>query len=294
MRWLRNVALRGNLPNAESLTIAAGASLAQAWTAVGEHCGIAQTELAGHVARQFHLAVTDLATCEPKALKLVPESVARHFHVLPLREDDRTLVVATSDPTDQGVERALGLVSGRDARFAVAPPTPLAEAIDAHYTPDLPVRAGSASLDGARPAAEAATSATTRLPPHILLADDDPIIRAMARTILESSGMQVSEAGDGAAALGQLETGGYDLLVLDLHMPKLNGIEVLRRVRASATTADLPVVVVTGSDADEAEVLVLEGGADDYVRKPIDAPRYVARIKAVLRRTWANRGASSP
>jgi DNA-binding response OmpR family regulator len=68
-------------------------------------------------------------------------------------------------------------------------------------------------------------------------------------------------------------------------MPKMDGLEVLRRLRANVATAGLPVLVVTGSDQGEAEVAVMEAGADDYIRKPIDPPRFLARVKAALRRS---------
>jgi len=130
---------------------------------------------------------------------------------------------------------------------------------------------------------EAATERTARS--HVLVVDDDTVIRTMARTLLESKGFEVSEASDGEVALDLLDRGGqYDLVVLDLHMPKVDGFEVLRRVRGSVKTAALPVVVFTGSDDSESEVFVMEEGADDYIRKPIDPPRFVARINGALRR----------
>jgi DNA-binding response OmpR family regulator len=90
---------------------------------------------------------------------------------------------------------------------------------------------------------------------------------------------------DGEAALDLLERGGeYDLVILDLHMPKVDGFQVLSQVRGTVTTAGMPVIVFTGSDDGESEVHAMELGADDYIRKPIDPPRFVARVKAVLRR----------
>jgi DNA-binding response OmpR family regulator len=74
------------------------------------------------------------------------------------------------------------------------------------------------------------------------------------------------------------------VVVLDLDMPRLGGREVLRRLRAEVATAGLPVVVLTGSESEGLEVELMEEGADDYVRKPIDPPRFVARVRAALRR----------
>ena len=73
-------------------------------------------------------------------------------------------------------------------------------------------------------------------------------------------------------------------MVLDLDMPVLGGREVLRSVRSSASTAGLPVVVLTGTPDAGAEIELMEQGADDYIRKPIDPPRFVTRIRAALRR----------
>lgn len=120
---------------------------------------------------------------------------------------------------------------------------------------------------------------------HILVVDDDAVSRSLARTLLEKNGYRVTEAGDGAVALERVAEGnGYALMVLDLEMPRLGGREVLQRLRADPETARLPVVVLTGAEAGETEIELMDRGADDYIRKPIDALRFVARIKAALRR----------
>src|SRR5579859_1844334 len=120
---------------------------------------------------------------------------------------------------------------------------------------------------------------------HILVVDDDAVSRTLARAVLEKSGYRVTEAADGVAALDLLAAAPqFQLMVLDLEMPRLSGAEVLDRVRHSVATAGLPVVVLTGATGEETEVQMMDRGADDYVRKPIDPPRFVARIKATLRR----------
>jgi type II secretory ATPase GspE/PulE/Tfp pilus assembly ATPase PilB-like protein/ActR/RegA family two-component response regulator len=121
--------------------------------------------------------------------------------------------------------------------------------------------------------------------PHVLIAEDDAVTRAMAAALLTSSGFRVSEAADGIEALEQLETlRDVSLLVLDLAMPRLTGQEVLRRLRSSIATSRLPVVVLTGSTDNHTEIEMIEAGADDYVRKPLDPERFVVRVKAALRR----------
>ncbi|GIW50759.1 MAG: hypothetical protein KatS3mg081_0114 [Gemmatimonadales bacterium] len=127
--------------------------------------------------------------------------------------------------------------------------------------------------------------------PKILLVDDDGVSRSLARALLEKNGFQVTEAQDGQAALERLRTGGpFALVVLDLEMPRLDGREVLARLRAQPETAQLPVVVLTGAESMSTEIELMEQGADDYIRKPIDPPRFVARIKAALRRAGAYAG----
>lgn len=120
--------------------------------------------------------------------------------------------------------------------------------------------------------------------PRVLVADDEPTNRTFARALLEKCGCRVAEAVDGLDALRALGDGSYDLLVLDLDMPNLAGYEVLGHVRRHAATVGLPVIVFTTTADPESEAEVMERGADDYIRKPIDARRFTARVQAVLRR----------
>lgn len=121
--------------------------------------------------------------------------------------------------------------------------------------------------------------------PQVLLVDDDPVVRTMARATLEKNGFGVTEVGDGASALERL-AGDRDfaLMVLDLKMPGIHGLEMIQRVRSSVRTAGLPIIVVTGSEDAASEVGAMEAGADDYIRKPLDPPRFLARVKGALRR----------
>ncbi len=393
------------------------------WAQVGNVCEVGQDELAKHVASLFQLELADLEKAEPRALRLVPESVARRFDVFPLHEDNRRLAVATSDPTNLDADGALRLASGREPVFEIAPPILLRGAIDAHYCPDavlenllsgvdaelccsvevvgpvvpVPVVVGAAGpavrltdlilseairegasdiviepgrgggtvrfrvagvmrhymqmpiaalshvvsrvkilggldvSDHLRPqdgrvqvrvegrvydlsvstlpardaekaliqvhdpesAGDLLEREKARQPPlspaadraHLLVVDDDRVSRKLASTLLERHGFQVTEAADGAAALERVAADDpYDLMVLDLKMPKVDGREVMRRVRSSIGTAGLPIVVLTGLEEADLEVNPLDEGADDYVLKPIDPSRFVARVKAAMRR----------
>ncbi len=124
--------------------------------------------------------------------------------------------------------------------------------------------------------------------PHILVVDDDAENRLLARAILENAGRRVTEAEDGLAALARVGAGEtFSLVVLDLNMPRLDGAEVLARLKGSVATAALPVVILTGTQDEGAEARLMDAGADDYIRKPIDPPRFLARVKAALRRAGA-------
>ena len=122
-------------------------------------------------------------------------------------------------------------------------------------------------------------------PPRILLVDDDPEARLLMRTLLERDGYEVLDAEDGYKAIDILKDDqDYQLVILDLAMPGLDGRQVLQQIRGSVDTAALPVVIRTGTGSDKIEAELLEAGADDYVEKSVDATRFMARVRAVLRR----------
>jgi len=189
--------------------------------------------------------------------------------------------VRDGETTLEEVARVVGedsSASGDSAAAAVAPerlpaPPPPAPALDRHAaTPSIMVAPPPEVENGDGP-------------PRILVVDDDGATRNIARGLLEREGYAVAEAADGSEALVFLARGEcFDLMVLDLDMPMLGGREVLRAVRASVSTAGLPVVVLTGTTDPGAEIDVMEQGADDYIRKPIDPPRFLTRVKAALRR----------
>lgn len=118
-----------------------------------------------------------------------------------------------------------------------------------------------------------------------LVVDDDAVNRKLARTLLEKNGFQVAEAEDGRAAIELLKLESeFNLLVLDLDMPIASGEDVLKEVRGSVSTAGIPVIILTGTEDHDAEVRLIEAGADDYIRKPLNPPKFMARVNAVLRR----------
>lgn len=116
---------------------------------------------------------------------------------------------------------------------------------------------------------------------HILIVDDDPQIRSVLRIALKQAGMETSEAGDGSEGLAKASTGRFDLIVLDIGLPQMDGLEVCRNLRIDDQT---PVLFLTARDDEIDRVLGFEFGGDDYVTKPFSPRELVARIKAILKR----------
>jgi two-component system, OmpR family, response regulator MtrA len=119
---------------------------------------------------------------------------------------------------------------------------------------------------------------------QVLLVEDDASIREVTTLGLEQSGFAVTSAGDGREGLIQFRQGRFDLVVLDVMLPSLDGFEILREIRKDSQA---PVVMLTARSDLHDVVVGLELGADDYVTKPFELPELVARIKAVLRRSTA-------
>ena len=118
---------------------------------------------------------------------------------------------------------------------------------------------------------------------HILVVEDDNPIRRGLCDALEASGYRVSEAENGLAGLEQALAEGVDLVLLDLMMPELSGLEVLQKLRPSRPT--LPVIILTAMGQEKDRVHGLKLGADDYVVKPFSVRELLARVEAVLRRS---------
>jgi CheY-like chemotaxis protein len=242
------------------------------------HLGTDTDALAHCVAAHYRLPVADLSRAEARTRRLFPGSLARTLGVLPLGCTDRTIAVATADPVSLAIEREIGQVTGRAVHFEVAPPAALVDAIARAYP-------GVAEAPPPPRTERDAGSAA----PHILVVDDDADSRRLLRAVLEEGGYRVREAPDGPEALEILARDGpFDLVTLDLQMEKMSGLEVIRHMRGQLATAGVPVVVATGSENASTEMELFDAGADDFVVKPVDPPRLMLRIQAVLRRRSAS------
>jgi two-component system, OmpR family, KDP operon response regulator KdpE len=116
---------------------------------------------------------------------------------------------------------------------------------------------------------------------RILVVDDDPQIRRAMRTTLTGRGYEVADARTGEEALEALRSGNYDLVLLDMNMPGMGGIETCRLIRS---TSEIAIIMLTVSNSEKDKVEALDAGADDYITKPFSTPELLARIRATLRR----------
>lgn len=117
---------------------------------------------------------------------------------------------------------------------------------------------------------------------RILLCEDERDLSDALSAILKHNNYSVDQVYDGLDALDYLEASNYDVVILDIMMPKLDGVEVLRRLRASGS--DIPVIMLTAKSQIEDKILGLDSGADDYLTKPFDSSELVARLRAITRR----------
>ena len=272
--WLVPLARQAGLPGADTLAIDSNADTAEAWSAVAMATHTTEDALAEVVSLHFGLERANFAETQLGAVPLLPYRVAARLGVLCLACTDREVVVATADPVAFEAEQEIHRLTSRHVRFCIAPPASVADAL-AHAYPDAD---RAPDLDDPLPAL---------LPddtPHILVVDDDAGMRLLLRTVLQSRNFRVTEAADGPSALERLEEGGFHLVTLDLSMGAMGGLEVLERIRSRLMTRTLPVIVATGTEDPEVEMQLFEAGADDFVVKPIDPPRFVLRVQAVLRR----------
>jgi DNA-binding response OmpR family regulator len=149
----------------------------------------------------------------------------------------------------------------------------------------MPAMIASAMSQAPRASAMSRASATSQAPrASVLVVDDEPTIREIVARYLERAGYSTRQACDGAEALALSAQRPPDLVVLDLMLPGIDGLEVLRRLRESDAGERVRVILLTARGRETERVVGLKGGADDYVVKPFSPNELVARVEAVLRR----------
>jgi two-component system KDP operon response regulator KdpE len=125
---------------------------------------------------------------------------------------------------------------------------------------------------------------------RVLVVDDEPQITRVLRTVLTSQGYQVRTAAEGEAALSSFSEWRPELVITDLYMPHMDGVELCRRIRAMS---NVPIIVLSVKGEERTKVEALDSGADDYVTKPFGIDELLARVRAALRRSGSESGAAS-
>jgi type IV pilus assembly protein PilB len=312
--WLKDVACRAGLRDAESLLIERGTPNADAWQFVAKHCGVSLDELVQEVADQLHLPVARLDRRDAHVNKLVPEKTARRFHVVPLRESDRQIVIATDDPLNDELESGIAFVSGRSPLFEVASPP----AIDAELERGFAVSAG-ASKAPAAPARTplAAGPGMSEVAVHLVTrsstdgsreeGDDAPVIK-LANLILRNA---VHERAsdihlEPAQGTGTVRFRVDGVMHVHMNMPLLalsrivarikvtSGLDIADRLRpqdgrstieVDGQTVDMRVSTVPTRDAEKCVIRLLRGGTNDT----LDNLRLTERDLRTLRSLIAHR-----
>jgi DNA-binding response OmpR family regulator len=129
---------------------------------------------------------------------------------------------------------------------------------------------------------------------RVLLVEDDPHIRELVELHLKLEGLTVVAIGDGNEALGRARAESFELIVLDLMLPGLDGVTVCRAIRRDSRNTDAPILMLTARRDESEKVLGLDSGADDYLTKPFGVRELVARVRALLRRRRPITGEHAP
>jgi len=206
------------------------------------------------------------------------------FEMLTINDDLRKLIVRGAADTEIAAEaRRLGIKDlHSDGLFKVCQGvTSVEELMRTAPPPERDARfAGTAKRAASPP--EAAKVETARKQPRVLAVDDDPFIRTMLEKVLSEANYEVILATDGEEALAKAYRDLPDLIISDVVMPKLDGLELVKKLRGHLQTSIIPVILLTSKDEVESEVEGLEAGADDYISKPIVTNRLLARINRIM------------
>lgn len=177
--WLVRIAERAGLGQASQVDLPPSTPIRDAWSVVARGFGVTEQVLAEHVAAYYRLEPARLELADPNAALAIPEAMARKYHVFPLYQEDRQIVVATCDPTDVEMERAVGFSSGRQAVFQVASPTAIQDAMDGRFSPDRAVESLLGSLEEELEGADALSLVEEMGPEEVSQSDVDatPVVR---------------------------------------------------------------------------------------------------------------------
>lgn len=206
------------------------------------------------------------------------------FEMLTINDDLRKLIVRGAADTEIATEaRRLGIKDlYGDGLFKVSQGlTSVDELMRAAPPPERDARFIETAKRAASPREEAKVE-VERKQPRVLAVDDDPFIRTMLEKVLSEANYEVILATDGEEALAKVYRDLPDLIISDVVMPKLDGLELVKKLKSHLQTSIIPVILLTSKDQVESEVEGLDAGADDYIPKPIVTNRLLARINRIM------------
>jgi type IV pilus assembly protein PilB len=206
------------------------------------------------------------------------------FEMLTINDDLRKLIVRGAADTEIAAEaRRLGIRDlHADGLFKLCQGlTSVEELMRTAPPPERDARFAGTAKRAASPPEEAKVE-TPRKQPRVLAVDDDPFIRTLLEKVLSEANYEVILATDGEEALAKVFRDLPDLIISDVVMPKLDGLELVKKLKGHLQTSIIPVILLTSKDEVESEVEGLEAGADDYIPKPIVTNRLLARINRIM------------
>jgi type II secretory ATPase GspE/PulE/Tfp pilus assembly ATPase PilB-like protein/CheY-like chemotaxis protein len=285
-----DLARRLSLPRADTLAVDASAVLPEAWRQVAAHCGLDPDALAHEVADGLRLPAAQMERRDAQAMRLIPERIARRFRVVPLRQSDRQIVIATADPTDDEAERGLAFASGRMPVFEVASPDAIAAALDQVY---------GGAVAAPRPAEDDAIALVRRSShDEIPDGDDAPVVRLVQLILRNAVAERASDIHFEPGPQGGTVRFRVDgVMRVHMRMPMLafqraisrikviSGLDIADRLRpqdgrthfaSDGVTVDLRVSTVPTRETEKCVIRLLRGGRNDKLAD-LDLPEHDLR-----------------
>jgi type II secretory ATPase GspE/PulE/Tfp pilus assembly ATPase PilB-like protein/ActR/RegA family two-component response regulator len=287
--WLVDAVRRTDLANADTVALAEGIANSDAWIAVAAHCGVSVDDLVQEVADRLRLPVARLDRRDPHVAKLVPEKLARRFRVVALRESDRQIVIATDDPLNDEIERAVAFAAGRMPLFELATPLAIDAELEAMFAPPPAPAAVAAKPAGGtvEAASDEAVQLVHRSSAQIGIDDGDsaPVVKLTNLILRNAAHERASDIHlEPQAGSGTVRFRVDGVMHVHMRMPLVALSRVVARIKimgaldiadrlrpqdgrssfeVDGTSIDLRISTVPTRDAEKCVIRLLRGGASD-------------------------------
>lgn len=242
----------------------------------------------------------DQTKIDSKALKKVPEELCLKYLFIPFAIKGNEIHIASFNPSNMNAEREIESLTGKHVKTFFARKDQILKKINTYYSPDQLINSIGGEnkqrlndrISGEETAVKYAPVISSMAPDpedsrpiRILIVEDYEVSRKVLRVMLQKhTDWEVEEAKDGVDAFEKIKKEIPDVILLDIMMPRMDGYELLQRLRAEPETMEIAVLIITGKKTIEDEVKSLEMGGDDYLAKPIRKEILIARIKRILDR----------